>query len=394
MPSHERAPLIIELRGTWPTFTRRHLTPAYGEISPPAPLRLDSLGASYSAAGASGLAAIHAVLARGTRDELEHHLSGAPLDQAGAISFEALLGDEATWGPVLRRVLGRPEPHPQPDPGRAPVRVLIRANDARLQGLPWRAAMWCGTLLVDEGWTFEVDLDDGSAQPVEHRAPGSVMAIAPEFPGMPLIATGAHLDALAEALASMSPDYGRSPSFVIARTAKEVKDTLAGMAPDIVYFYGHGDAQGDQLRLLLGSGACEPVLVRDFAAWLPARPPRVVFFNGCQTGQAGWHSAGWQLGRKKVPVVVSNATTAWSEAAGSFAVRWFRKWLGEGLDPVVALHAREMRASSAGFEWITPIVHTCCPGWTTHRAVAGSAGAMSGAPEDWLDRNDQRARGS
>jgi hypothetical protein len=216
--------------------------------------------------------------------------------------------------------------------------------------------------------------------------------IAPDYPGMPFIGTGAHLSALADAFERLSPGRGQSSHFEVARTGAEAQSKLRGMAPDIVYFFGHGDSEGSQLRLLFGSSAREPVLMRDFASWMAESPPRVVFLNGCQTGQAGWHSAGWHLARK-VPLVVSNATSAWSEAAASFAVQWFVKWLGDGDDPIVALHARGLRASTERFEWITPIVHACYTSFTTHppRVVlptrsqngrkTGSA-AMSSAPSE------------
>jgi hypothetical protein len=127
------------------------------------------------------------------------------------------------------------------------------------------------------------------------------------------------------------------------------------------------------------------MLMRDLARMIRELPPQVIFLNGCQTGQAGWHSAGAQL-LPEVPVVIANATTAWVES-----VQWLGHWLREGLDPVAALHHLHGAASTAGFAWITPVVHTHYSDFTTHKPPVGSS-RLGYVPADWLDREEQRAR--
>jgi hypothetical protein len=384
-----RHAITIDLKRDGADLVRTYCVPVYGAIaSHRAPF--DAIGSAYQAGDERGLAAIHGVLARGDRAELEDRLAGGDLDRAGAALFEALFGAEAQWGPVLRSAFQQPEPKPQPDPCRDALRVRIQTRDPILQGLPWRAAMWSGRLLIDDGWTFEVCVDRDPTERVSLKAPGSILVIAPDFPGMPPIGTEAHVRALADLVESLGPVDPASPRMVVARSLSEVERALRGMRPDMVYFYGHGDIEDDQLRLLLGDRRAEPTLMRDFARLLRELPPRVVFLNGCQTGQAGWHSAGAQL-LPEVPVVIANATTAWVESAGRFAVQWLGHWQREGLDPVAALHQLNHGATTDGFAWITPVVHTHYVEFTTQKAPLGSS-RLAYVPADWLDREEQRAR--
>jgi hypothetical protein len=248
--------------------------------------------------------------------------------------------------------------------------------------------MWSGRLLLDEGWTFEVCFDLALEPHIDFQAPGSILVIAPDFADMAPIGTTAHLRDLGQVFDGLAPGHSTSPRFQVARTPAQIERALRGMRPNIVYFYGHGDVDDGQLALELGDGRREPMLMRDLARILRESLPSVVFLNGCQTGQAGWHSAGAQL-LPDVPVVIANATTAWSEIASRFAVQWFGAWLQEGLDPIVALHRLGGRASTEGFAWITPVVHTHYHAFTTLRS---SADRLPYLPADWLDREEQRSR--
>ncbi|WP_437566128.1 hypothetical protein [Sorangium sp. So ce542] len=384
----ERLTLTIDLARRDHDLVRTYVVAAQGEVATHAS-PFDSVGASYRAGGACGLAALHGVLARGDRAEIEASLTGGELDRAGAALFEALFGAGEQWVPVLRAAFRQPEPRPRPDPCRYPLRVRICTRDPLLQGLPWRAAMWTGRLLLDEAWTFEVCCDLDPEHAVDFLAPGSILVIAPDFVGMAPIGTAAHLRDLGQVFEGLSPGHTTSPHFRVARTPAQIEHALRGMRPDIVYFYGHGAVVNDQLALYLGEGRPEPVLLRDLARLLRECPPRVVFFNGCQTGQAGWHSAGAQL-LPDVPLVIANATTAWSKSASRFAVQWFGAWLREGLDPVAALHQLGGSASTEGFAWITPVVHSHYRHFTTVRSSAATR--LPYFPADWLDREEQRSR--
>ncbi|XXT20941.1 CHAT domain-containing protein [Sorangium sp. So ce429] len=387
----ERLTLTIDLARKGRDLVRTYVVPAQGEVATHAS-PFDAIGDSYRAGDARGLAALHGVLARGDRAELDASLTGGQLDRAGAALFEALFGAEEQWVPVLRAAFRQPEPKPRPDPCRYPLRVRICSSDRDplLQGLPWRAAMWTGRLLLDEAWTFEVCFDLDPEPAVHFQAPGSILVIAPDLAGMAPIGTAAHLRDLGQVFEGLLPGHAASPRFLVARTPAQIERALRGMQPDIVYFYGHGAVAGGQLTLQLGEGRPEPMLLRDLARLIRERPPRVVFLNGCQTGQAGWHSAGAQL-LPDVPVVIANATTAWSEIASRFAVQWFGAWLREGLDPVAALHQLGGRASTEGFAWITPVVHTHYSAFTTLRSSA--ADRLPYFPPEWLDREEQRSRG-
>src|SRR5262245_45945005 len=69
--------------------------------------RFDDIGAGYQVGEARGLPALADVLARGQLDEIDRHLAGKLLHQAGEALFEALFGDDEThWRRILQKASG------------------------------------------------------------------------------------------------------------------------------------------------------------------------------------------------------------------------------------------------------------------------------------------------
>jgi hypothetical protein len=384
-----RYQLTIRVEVNGQDLVRTYIVPGFGVVSEHR-VSLASVGAMYRVGNDHGIVALSNVLTRGNQAELEQHLRGAALDKAGAALFEAFFGNENTFGPVLRRAFQRSDESVRPDPIREALRVRICTRDQMILGLPFRAMMFDGHLLVDQGWTFEVSRDEQPSEQREFAPPGTMLVIAPDYEGMPPIATDAHVQALTRLIESIAPGHTNTTKFHVVQSFEEVRVALEGMKPDVIYYYGHGDSDGDELFLLLGEGTCERVPMRDFARQIKKVGPSVVFLNGCKTGQAGLQSGGHQL-LPDVPLVISNATTAYSRSAGEFALQWMRTWLEEGRDPIEALHDLGGVKSTFGFEWLTPIVHANYSVFETREPTA-SPNALSYLPPEWLDREEQRAR--
>lgn len=384
-----RYQLTIRVERCGEELLRTYVVPGFGVVREhKAPLA--SLGAMYRVGDEQGLVALSNVLTRGDQAELEEHLRGGALDRAGAALFEAFFGDENVFGPVLRRAFQRTDDGVRIDPIREALRVRICTLDPLLHGLPLRAMTYGGHLLVDHGWTFEVSRDEHPTEQRDFAAPGSILVVAPEYEGMPSIGTDAHIRALTRLIESLAPGHTSTPKFHVVQSLREVTVAMVGMNPDLVYYYGHGDSDGDELFLLLGQGSLERVPMRDFARQVKQFAPSVVVLNGCKTGQAGLQSGGHQL-LPEVPLVVSNATTAYSRSAGDFALQWLKTWLEEGRDPIEALHDLGGRTSTFGFEWLTPVVHANYAVFNTRESTMGPAG-LSYFPPEWLNREEQRAR--
>lgn len=384
-----RYQLTIRVQRSGDELVRTYIVPGFGVVGEHR-ASLASLGTMYRVGDQHGLIALSNVLARGEHDELEQHLRGAALDRAGAALFETFFGDEQVFGPILHRAFQRTEQGVRADPIREALRVRICTQDSLIQGLPLRAMMYNGLLLVDHGWTFEVSRDEQPTDQREFSPPGRILVVAPDYEGMPSIGTEPHVRALTRLFESLSPGYTSTPKYHVVQSFREVTVAIEGMSPDVIYYYGHGESDGDELFLLLGDGMCERIPMRDFARQIAKCAPSVVILNGCKTGQAGLQSGGHQL-LPHVPLVVTNATTAYSRAAGEFALQWLRTWLEDGWDPIEALHDLGGRSSTFGFEWLTPIVHANYAVFKTREIVVGQTG-LTYMPPEWLDREEQRTR--
>jgi len=147
--------------------------------------RLDTIGRGYRVGQVLGISALHGLLERDDLNEIKVHLAGDQLEKAGEMLFEVLFGPgPEAWGPVLRAAFTS-GPGENPRPPRYPLRVRITTADPALGkvllGLPWRATMFAGRILSDDGWTFEVCAGRDAGAEITYHAPGSVLILAPEY---------------------------------------------------------------------------------------------------------------------------------------------------------------------------------------------------------------------
>ncbi len=389
-----RPQLTIELRRDGANLVRRYHLPDSGRIAcqPPAPGSFAAIGESYRAHHEHGLRGLNAALTLGTAEALDRCLSGARLDSAGALLFEILFGtDEHGIQQLIREAASIKEPHPTPI--RARLRARIFTDLPELLGLPWRVTQWKGYLLRDYDWTFEVCQVLAPRARIDHRSPGRVLVIAPPEPAPlagpppPTIQVEQHVEDLSALLDNVAPGFGATGALRIARSRDEVEQALTGFGADFVYFYGHGEVHEAKPYLRLGDGVGDRLAIPDFAFMLRHRPPRVVFLNGCWTAAGGWHAAGHQL-LPHVPLVIANGTAADADAARRYALEWLEAWLGRGVEPVVAAHARPKDTTRLS-AWTPAVVYTDYETWETSRPP--NTRIRLARAEDWLDRKPQRA---
>lgn len=284
-------------------------------------------------------------------------LQALDLAPIGDALFALLFGDGAALSTALGELTGRTQADLRPT--RYGLRLKLVTADPLLSGLPWRLIRGGGYWLTTGAlpWTVEVAPTTAPQPSVQLRAPAKVLIIAPHAAGL---GTAAHVAALQAVLLERA---GIDEAYVqVVTDARGVQRALAGMEPSIVYAFCHGTGDGG---LALADG---PVT----AAWLRANlaaaaPPRLLYVNACGTGAGGWTSAGHQL-VDQVPCVISNRTLVRPIDAAARALSWFSAVLGDGLDPIAALHAlpEPLRLEDPA-AW-TPTVHAAYDVWDTEKA--------------------------
>jgi hypothetical protein len=389
----ERRQLTIELWTDGSNLLRRYHVPVFGaDPDPPPPQPLAQIGKGYRALGQTGLAALSHVLASDHAEEMDLHLVGDQLDRAGELLFEVLFGaDELRIQRVIRWAASLDEPAPTPI--RVRLRVRIRTDIPELCGLPWRVTQWKGYLLRDYDWTFEMCAELTARARIDHKSPGRILLIAP--PELAALAGRAprrieverHVEDLSALLDNLQPGFAAGDGLRVARSRGDLERGIGGFGPDLIYFYGHGEARLGVPHLRLGDGPADSLPVRDFASLLRDHRPRAVFLNACWAAHGGFHAAGHQL-LPRAPLVIVNSTAANGEAARRYALNWIEAWLGRGEDPVEAAHVRPEDTKRLSV-WTPAVLYADYDTWTTSRPAHGRI--RPDRVEDWFDRERQRS---
>lgn len=329
----------------------------------PQPRRLTDIGTDLRypdrRAKRRGVAAIHALLDENDENQFDAAVRGELGQRIGRLLFELLFPEEALWRKLFAGLFSLGDQR-LANPSLHPVRLRVWTEDPELLSLPWRMTLWQSEWLLNSGWTFEVVKTPRSDGLLALRSPCKLLVVAPRYPGQTTPGTAHHFADLRDYLYRLSPLRTQPEFFRRAETRAELLSAISGMGPEIVYFYGHGDLRNGQLALLLdnpGNNESDPLGMADFKRMLAVRYPRIVFLNGCLTGAAGWQAAGHHL-CPQVPLVFGNRTVIFSNYAGRIARRWFERVLGNGVDPVLALHQLDPKYSQWDYHWITHVVHS------------------------------------
>jgi hypothetical protein len=333
-------------------------------LGPDAAVEWTSIGAgfTYTRNGETmrGLDAINAALEQGHGDDLVHYFTQSRLVDVGHIFFDTLLGTTERWEPIIRKLFDE-HGDPRPNPPRRGVRVRIYTTAHELIDLPWRLTAWEGKFLADSGWTFEVVSDVRASQPVDFDTPCPVLVIAPGFGSDDEVGSNEHVAALQQEL----PDqYLTQTHFRVVTTQRETRDAFLTMRPRVLYYYGHAEIRGGQLCLRIADPdtGLEVINALDLKRLMGGHFPHLAYINACRSGASGWHSVGYQLS-PEVPVIIANATTAWSTHASRSAVAWLVKCLQQGNDPIMAAHEVDEHVTTRGFEWGMRTIHANYSEW-------------------------------
>jgi hypothetical protein len=355
MRKDARYTLSIQLKRRGETLQRTAF-PAYGaEMRLPAQ-PFSEIGSAYRVHRRSGIAAIDRVLDDGSDTRLTQHLSGPALLDAGQVLFEAAFGpDEAGWAPCFKRLFGEERTVPL----RHPVRLRIITDDPQLRAMPWGIMAFRGDYLRDSGWTFEVGTEVAPRGDVELSLPTGILLILPELgEASDDTASASHEAALRELVAQYMPDL-HPDQLGVARTREDVRTALTKGRPTIVYYYGHGEVT-EKGEPVLRIPAATPLVgedpnrwnVHDLArAFRAARPPELIYLNGCRTGRGTLQSIASRLA-EVAPVVFAHSTDALAGPARAVATRFFRRLFSAESDPIEAAMTRDASEPTTGLGWL------------------------------------------
>jgi hypothetical protein len=306
----------------------------------------------------------------------------------GALFFDLLFGKETEWEKIMRALFRQPSPQPRPNPIRSPVRLRICTEESGLLGLPWRLTAWKSYLLVDHDWEFSTTQVINPTEDYTTTAPCNVLIVAPRAEVDGVAPDPGHPQALIDVLKKVWPT-GREPGYVrVVQTRRELENALRGMRPHLIYVYGHGTVTGDRASLLLDSRSGPEALSLAGLAGLfkdLQPPPAVVYLNLAGLTVGEFLTPGQVLGTT-VPLIIWRRLSVWQQDSTSQALAWLRRWLGEGEDPVRALH--QVTRQSTTLEAATLAVHSRYRTWKTqtYRGIARRE-----QPHLALDRDHQKA---
>ncbi|MCP4687125.1 MAG: hypothetical protein GY859_03685, partial [Desulfobacterales bacterium] len=238
-------------------------------------------------------------------------------------------------------------------------------DDEHIARLPWVLLADKGVLLSTEGWTVSLSW---TAEPVDKELPPAprILIVAPQPVGEEKTKAEAHLEELERMLSQKEPLLSRGNRLLAVYTWEEFKERIAGFKPDVVYYYGHGEGDANNARLLFASGENHRHLKKpaaDFALALKELddPPILVYVNCCSGDAAGFLGAGRQFGRF-APAVVTNRTVAMIPAAQKQAMAFWEDVLLKGVAPHAAVSnvyrgLTDLGLSTADIRWMTPVLH-------------------------------------
>ncbi len=283
----------------------------------------------------------------------------ASQNPAGETLFKLLFGTGESWEKVSRALFRQSPPL---NPIWAPVRLRICTDNSVLLRLPWCLTKWDDWLLVDRGWEFTTTHVIDPSEDCATYAPCEVLIVAPQAEVNGIKPDSEHPDAIKEVLQKVWPT-GRQPDYVrIVRTRSALENALLGMRSHLLlYVYGHVSGTADRPALLLDDGAIRLTELADRCSELQTYPA-VIYLNTPASPDPG-PSPGRLLG-EVASLVIWRRSREWGPEATSQAVTWLSRWLGQGEDPLTALHAIK-KQQDAG-QAATLAAHSTYRTWKTH----------------------------
>lgn len=250
------------------------------------------------------------------------------------------------------------------------IRVVTQLSF--LRRLPWNLLAREHSFLAANGWAFCLATTKGGEAPARLALRPKVLVALPEPPGYPPTGSAFHLATLRERLRVTVSDRYAQDCLLSCKSWEETRANLVKLAPDIFYFYGHGEISHDQPRLVFenleGEALALPML--DFAQFLAAleQPPLFVYLNCCSgDASGGLLDAGWQL-HEKVPAVLANRTQIPVEVAQVVGREILLGVLVDGMAPHTAMARCLTQLPDLGLSfdnpgWMTSVLHARYSSW-------------------------------
>ncbi len=249
--------------------------------------------------------------------------------------------------------------------------IRIIAHDEHIARLPWVLLARKGIFLCAAGWSVSLSTKN---QTTDFELPPSpkILLIAPQPSNIAKTHAEIHLEKLENLLSEKDHLLSLGKNLRLALTWEEFTKLVKTFKPQVVYYYGHGEGNTDNARLLFASNEKHKLAEKpftDFALCLRnmENPPHLAYINCCQGDTAGFLSAGMQLG-DFIPAVITNRTVARIDAAQSQAMALWEDILLKGIAPhkaVANLYSRitDLDLSTTDVRWMTPVIHCHYGNW-------------------------------
>jgi len=244
----------------------------------------------------------------------------------GQVLFDALFGvDDRQHETIFRAAFQQGKDRARPTPVYiGGLRLRIASPLPEIGRLPWRLMTWKSHSLAGNDWVFISGNEPDPERDIHSTVPDEILLLDG------LDDAESHWQRLRQTVQAVWNDT-REPLPYARRTRnlEQLDKALAGINPHWVYVRGQIDGDGAP-ALRLGA---KRLPLRDLAKRLAKQPPAALFFNTAQ--DQALDLAGFFPG---VPLVLSRQGRQPPPDALDLPVAWLHAWLGQGLDPVAALH--------------------------------------------------------
>ncbi|MCP4110227.1 MAG: hypothetical protein GY749_32680 [Desulfobacteraceae bacterium] len=249
--------------------------------------------------------------------------------------------------------------------------IRIITHDEHIARIPWVLLAHRGIFLCTTSWSVALSTRK-QATDVELPPSPRILVIAPQPANIAKTHAGIHLENLENLLSAKDHLLSLGKNLRLALTWEEFTELAKTFKPQIIYYYGHGEGDANNARLLFASNEKNKLAEKpftDFALCLRnmEKPPHLAYINCCQGDTAGFLSAGMQLG-DFIPAVITNRTIAKIDAAQSQAMALWEDILLKGIAPhraVADLYSRitDLDFSTTDVRWMTPVIHCHYDKW-------------------------------
>ena len=274
-------------------------------------------------------------------------------------------------------------------PPEGEVVLHIHCPDEAIARLPWVLLARGGSFLTAQGWSPVLASGERPARDCQLPAAPRTLLVAPEPVGVRSTGATAHLEALCERLGRGEPRLARDGERLrVCHTWEALVEQVRTFQPQVLYYYGHGLAQGvdASTRLVFAdaAGKRDDRPVADLAALLRGppgaghEPPLLAYINCCQGDAGGLLGVGRQLETEAgCPAVITNRTIAEIPAAQAQAMALLDRLLLRGEPPHRAVGALYQGRTDFGFSaadvrWMTPVLHGHYGDWRSSAAAVAA----------------------